>query len=158
MAWLNGFLNAPGFLGTNATFRSDASLVLILLTAALFTYGWRLAARRRYKAHRRVQTVAVTLNTLVVLLVMLGSFTRYILPGIPDKLGEGSYGITTLHALIGLAGMLLGLFVVGQGNRLIFKRLRIKNYRGLMRATYAVYILAALSGAVIYVVVFIYGI
>jgi len=95
------FLNGPGFLGTTATFRSDATLVLMLLTAALFTVGWWLAVRQRYEAHRWVQTSAVLLNTLVVLATMVSSFVTYILPGIPSKLGEGSYGITTIHALAG---------------------------------------------------------
>jgi putative membrane protein len=155
---MNSFLNAPGFLGTNATVRTDITLILTLISAALFTYGWRLAVRRRYKTHRKVQTAGVILNTLVVLLVMAVSFVKYILPGIPGKLGEGSYGITTLHALIGLAGMSLGLFVVGQGNGLIFKGVRIRNYKRLMRVTYGIYMLATLSGVIIYIVVFIYGI
>lgn len=155
---MNRFLDAPGFLGTNATFRSDASLVLILISMALFTYGWWQALHKRHKSHRRVQTVGVILNTLVVLLVMVASFAKYILPGIPEKLGEGSYGITVLHALIGLAGMSLGLFVVGHGNRVLFKRVRIRHYKRLMRLTYIVYLLGTLSGVIIYIVVFIFGI
>jgi uncharacterized membrane protein YozB (DUF420 family) len=43
-------------LGTNAPLISDITLILMLLTALLFTLGWRLAVRRRYKAHRRVET------------------------------------------------------------------------------------------------------
>lgn len=155
---MNSFLESPGFLGTNATMRTDVSLILTLISAALFSYGWWLAVRKRYKTHRKVQTAGVILNTLVVLLVMVVSFVKYIAPGIPEKLGEGSYGITTLHALIGLAGMSLGLFVVGHGNRLVFKNVRIRNYKRLMRITYAVYMLATLSGVAIYIIVFIYGI
>lgn len=155
---MNSFLESPGFLGTNATMRTDISLIVTLISAALFSYGWWLAVRKRYKTHRKVQTAGVILNTLVVLLVMVVSFVKYIAPGIPEKLGEGSYGITTLHALIGLAGMSLGLFVVGHGNRLVFKNVRIRNYKRLMRITYAVYMLATLSGVAIYIIVFIYGI
>jgi hypothetical protein len=51
---MNNFLNGPGFLGTNANFRSDASLILILITAVLFTIGWRLAIQKRYETHRWV--------------------------------------------------------------------------------------------------------
>src|SRR3989304_3514389 len=98
----------PGFLGTGAPFISDISLIVMFLTAALFTLGWRLAVRRNYTAHRWVQTCAVMLNSVVVLIVMVSSFVIFILPGIPGKLGEGSYGITTFHGLVGLVSLILG--------------------------------------------------
>jgi len=151
-------LRSPGFLGTKANFRSDATLVLILVTAVLFTIGWQLAIRKRYKAHRWVQTVAATLNTIAVLGTMISSFLVHILPGIPGKLNEGSYGITTVHALVGMVAMLLGVFVVLRGNNLVPKGLRFKNYKPFMRASYALYMLATLIGIVVYVIVFVYGI
>jgi hypothetical protein len=76
-------------------FISDVTLVLML--TVLFTLDGSSHCRR-YNAHRWVQTSAVILNTVVVLIVMVSSFVIFILPGIPGKLGEGSYGITTVHA------------------------------------------------------------
>ena len=76
------FLNAPGFFGTRATMRSDLTLVLTVLTAVLFTIGWRLAVGKRYEAHRWVQTAAVILNTAIVLILMVTSYVTYILPGV----------------------------------------------------------------------------
>ena len=105
-------LSGPGFLGTNAPFVSDLCLVVILVTAVLFTYGRHLARRKRYTAHRWIQTGAVALSTLVAMTFMLNSFVRHILPGVPSKLLEGDYGISTLHALVGAAAVLLGVFVV----------------------------------------------
>ncbi len=148
----------PGFFGTTATFRSDATLVLMLFTAILFTIGWRLAANKRYEAHRWVQTVAVALNTLGILVTMIGSFLSSILPGIPNKLLEGSYGITTVHALVGLTAMLLGVFVVLRANNLVPNSLRFKDYTRVMRISYALYMLATLGGIVVYVVVFVFHI
>jgi uncharacterized membrane protein YozB (DUF420 family) len=149
--WLTG----PGFLGAGAPLYSDLSLLLILLSAGLFTWGWRLAARRRYDSHRWVQTTAATLNALVVLSVMTVSFVKYILPGVPGKLLEGSYGVTTLHAMIGATGLMLGIFVAIRANRRIPKRLPFKNVRQTMRVSYALYMASTLLGVVVYVAAFV---
>jgi len=155
---MRDFLNGHGFLGTNAPFLSDFSLILILLTAIMFTIGWYLAKQRRYEAHRWVQTVAATINAIVVLGVMINSYVTHILPGIPAKLFEGDYGVTTMHAIIGTIGLFLGIFVVLRGNERVPKALRFKNYKLFMRTSYALYMLATLLGVVVYVMAFIFGI
>jgi uncharacterized membrane protein YozB (DUF420 family) len=155
---MNGLLNGPGFLGTNAPFRVDVTLILILVSAVLFTIGWRLAVRKRYEAHRWVQTSAVILNTIVILFTMISSFLIHILPGIPGKLNEGDYALTTVHALVGTVGMLLGVFIVLRGNKLVPKALRFKNYKLFMRTSYALYMLATFLGVIVYITVYVYGI
>jgi len=155
---MNNLFNGPGFLGTTATFHSDAALILILVTALLFTIGWQLAIRKRYEVHRWVQTSAVILNTLVVLFVMISSFLTHILPGIPGKLNQGDYAVTTVHALVGLVGLVLGVFIVLRGNQLVPKALRFSNYKPFMRTAYALYMLATLLGVVVYILVYVYGI
>ena len=155
---MKDFLNGPGFLGTHAPFLSDLSLILILLTAILFTVGVQLARRRQYETHRWVQTVAAVINAIVVLGVMVKSYLTHILPGIPSKLLEGDYGVTTVHAIIGAIGLLLGIFVVLRGNGLVPKGLRFKNYKLFMRTSYAIYMLATLLGMVVYVLAFVLGI
>lgn len=155
---MSNFFKYPGFLGTGAPFISDLSLILMILTAALFTIGWRLAVRRRYTAHRWVQTCAVILNTVVVLIVMVASYMIFILPGIPAKLGEGSYGITTVHALVGLVSLILGVYVVLVGNSLLPRRLRFTNYKLVMWTSYVLYMLATTLGIVVYIIVFVFGI
>ena len=155
---MNGLLNGPGFLGTNAPFRVDVTLILILVSAVLFTIGWRLAVRKRYEAHRWVQTSAVILNTMVILFTMISSFLIHILPGIPGKLNEGDYALTTVHALVGTVGMLLGVFIVLRGNKLVPKALRFRNYKLFMRTSYALYMLATFLGVIVYITVYVYGI
>jgi len=152
------FLRGPGFLGSTAPVLSDISLILILLTAVLFTIGWQLAQRNQIEAHRWVQTVAVGINAIVVLGVMIYSFVVHILPGLPGKFFEGSYGATTVHAFIGLIGMVLGIFIVLRGNNLVPKSLRFKNYKLFMRTSYTLYMLATISGVIIYIMAFIIGI
>lgn len=152
------FFNRPGFLGTHATLLSDISLILILLTATLFTIGWRLIRHHHVEAHRWVQTVAAIINAVVVLGVMINSFFVHILPGLPEKFFEGSYGVTTVHAFVGSIGLVLGIFVVLRGNQLVPQRLRFKNYKWFMRTSYALYMLATLLGVAVYIEAFIIGI
>lgn len=151
-------LDGPGFLGTNAPFASDLSLVLVSLTAVLLTVGWQLARRGLYEAHRWVQTGAVGLNTIVVAAVMVKSFTTHILPGIPSKMLEGDYGVTTLHALVGTIGVLLGVFVVLRANGLVPAALRFENYKAFMWTAYALYMVGTALGIAVYVLAFVLGI
>lgn len=155
---MSDFLTTPGFLGTRATLRSDLTLVLILVTALLFNIGFLLARRRRFTAHRWVQTSTVILNTLVVMISMVTSFIIYILPGIPGKLGEGDYAVTTVHSIIGAISLIFGVFVALRGNELVPKRVRFNNYKLFMRWAYALYMLSTLGGIIIYIIVFIFGI
>ncbi len=155
---MNAFLNSPGFLGTKAPFISDLSLILILLTAILFSVGVQLARRKQYEAHRWVQTVTAGFNAIIVLSVMVNSYVTHILPGIPSKLLEGDYAVTTVHAITGTIGLLLGIFVVLRANNLVPKALRFKNYKLFMRVSYALYMLATLLGVVVYGLAFVLGI
>jgi uncharacterized membrane protein YozB (DUF420 family) len=155
---MNTFLNRPGFLGTHAPFISDLTLILILLTAILFTTGWQLARHQHFVAHRWIQTVTACLNAIVVLAVMVRSFLVHILPGIPGKLLQGDYAVTTVHAIIGIIGLLLGLFVVLRANKLVPKSLRFKDYKAFMRTSYALYMLATLLGVLVYFEVYVLGI
>ena len=152
------FLDQPGFLGTHAPFISDLTLILILLTAILFTIGWQLARHKHFEAHRWVQTTTACLNAVVVLVVMIRSFVVHILPGIPGKLLQGDYAVTTVHALVGATGLLLGIFVVLRANGVVPKSLRFKKYKPFMRTAYALYMTATLLGVLVYTFTFILGI
>lgn len=152
------FLNHPGFLNTRATFLSDFSLILILLSAILFTIGWQLIRKKHIEAHRWVQTIAAGINAVVVLGVMIYSFIAHILPGLPGKFFEGSYGVSTVHAFIGFIGLVLGVFVVLRGNNLVPKSLRFKNYKWFMRVSYSLYMLATLIGVAVYIEAYMIGI
>ena len=152
------FLNQPGFLGTHAPFLSDLTLILILFTAVLFTVGWQLARHKHYEAHRWVQTVSASINAIVVLSIMVRAYVVHILPGLPAKLLQGDYAVTTVHAIIGAISLLLGIFFVLRGNKLVPKSLRFKNYKLFMRTAYGLYMLATLLGVFVYVEVYILGI
>ena len=151
-------LYGPGFLGTNAPFISDLSLVVMVVSATLFTMGRHLARTGRYNAHRWVQTAGVGLTTIVAVGFMLSSFIRHILPGVPSKLLEDDYGVSTLHSVVGTLAVLLGVFVVLRGHNLLPKPWRFNNYKPVMRLAYGMYMLATLLGLTVYVLVFVLGI
>ena len=101
-------LQGPGLFGTVTSLGANATLVLSVLAAALFTVGWRLAVTKRFKAHRWVQTAAACLNAVLVFAWMIRAFVLYLIPGIPSKLGQSSYAVTTAHAVVGAIGLVLG--------------------------------------------------
>ena len=155
---MHDYLTSPGFLGTRATLRSDITFILTLVTAVLFTYGFILARRKQFTAHRWLQTSAVVLNSLVVVISMVYSYIVNILPGIPAKLGQGDYAFTTLHGIIGAIAFFFGIFVTLRGNEMVPKPLRFTNYKLYMRWAYGLYMLATVGGIVLYIIVFILGI
>jgi uncharacterized membrane protein YozB (DUF420 family) len=162
MAWatrwsaraVSSLLTGAGPVATTAPLGADVSLVLTLFAAVLFTIGWRLAVRGRYEAHRWVQTAAAALNAVVVFSWMIRSLVRNILPGIPAKLGEKTYAVATVHGLVGMIGLVLGVVVVLRGNELVPQRLRFKDYKRFMRVSYALYMLGTLTGAILFVVAY----
>jgi uncharacterized membrane protein YozB (DUF420 family) len=120
----------------------------------MLTIGWRLAVRRRYQAHRWVQTTAVVLNAVVVVVWMIRSLVVNVLPGIPAKLGEKAYALATLHGVVGVLGLVLGVFVVLRGNELVSRRLRFTDYKRFMRVSYGLYLLGTLTGVILFVVAY----
>ena len=148
-------LHQPGFLGTSANFAADMTLVLSLLVAAALTAGFVLARRGQYGAHRVVQTAAAGTNAVLVLWLMVLPFRDFIAPGVPQRLGERFYGVTTLHALVGGCALVFGLYVVLRANGLMPKPLRFRNYKVFMRVSYTLYIAATLIGIAVYLTWFV---
>jgi uncharacterized membrane protein YozB (DUF420 family) len=140
----------PGFLGTTANWAADMTLMLMLVIALIFSIGAWMAVRGKYGVHRLLQTTAVILNLILVLWMMVLPYRDFVAPGIPQRLNERFYSITALHASLGLAALVLGLFVALRGNGLMIKPLRFNNYKLFMRISYGLYILATLVGIWVY--------
>jgi putative membrane protein len=141
--------------GVTAPVGARVSLALMIAAAVLLTIGWRLALRRRFEAHRWVQTSAVALNAAVVASWMIRSLVVNILPELPARLGEGTYAVATVHAVVGAIGVVFGVFVVLRGNELVPRALRFTNYKLYMRGAYALYLLGTLTGVILYVVAYV---
>ncbi len=61
-----------GFLGTRADALVDVAMVFFAVAPFLMTQALRLAAQRRYRAHRRLQ-VGVLLGAIVAVMLLEGS-------------------------------------------------------------------------------------
>jgi len=149
-----GYLGGSGFLGTHGSVGADASLVIMVVAAVLLTIGWRLAVAQRFEAHRWVQTAAVCLNAVPVVAWMIRSFWLYILPGLPGTLGANRVALTTVHAVTGLIGVVLGLFVMIRANQLEAKGQSLSRYKLPMRISYLVYMLGTALGVGLYFVIY----
>ncbi len=143
-------LHQPGFLGTSGNWAADMTLLLSILVAIILTIGAMMAVWGRYTIHRALQTIGVVLNAVLVLWMMVLPFRDFIVPGIPGRLNESFYYVTTLHATVGFLALVFGIFVALRGNGLMIQPLRFDNYRLFMRISYALYMVATLLGIWVY--------
>ena len=88
-----------GFLGTRADAFVDVAIVFFAVAPFLMTHALRLAAQRRYRAHRRLQ-VGVLIGAIVAVLLLEGSI----------RFGH-AVDAFTMSAYYGTATM-AGLFVI----------------------------------------------
>ncbi len=149
-------LHADGFLGTNANFAADMTLSLSILVAIVFSVGLVLARRQLYELHRWLQTGATALNLILVLWLMVLPFRDFVIRDLanPDR-PASFYGVTILHAAVGLAALIFGSFVVLRGHNLMIKPLKFTNYKLYMRIAYGLYLVATLLGIWVYLTWFV---
>ena len=148
-------LHQPGFFGTAANFAADMTLLLSILVALVLTLGVVMALRKKYEVHRWMQTTAVILNVILVLWLMILPYRDFVAPGIPERLGEQFYFVTTLHAFVGFFAFTLGVFVALRGNELMIERLKFNNYKLFMRISYGLYMTTTILGIWVYVAWFV---
>jgi hypothetical protein len=155
---MGGILTQSGFLGTHAPFLSDVSILTMTTAFLLLTIGWQLRMHRRAAWHCPIQTAAVILMVIDIAMVMIIPFIEKILPGVPAKLLQGSYGVTTLHAVCGSISLFFGGYVVLSANHWLPRSLRFTDYRRYMQASYLLFLFSTLLGIVVYLVVYVVGI
>ncbi|MEW5958247.1 MAG: hypothetical protein AB1801_11015 [Chloroflexota bacterium] len=149
-------LHADGFLGTSANFAADMTLTLSILVGLIFTLGMVMALKGRYELHRWLQTGGALLNLILVLWMMILPFRDFVLRDFSQPVRPPYfYGVTTLHALIGLAALVFGSFVVLRGHNLMIKPLKFRNYKPYMRTAYILYMAATLLGLGVYLTWFV---
>ena len=152
---MTDFIHRPGFLGTGANLATDTALVLLVLVAVNFTVGFWLARRGRYNAHKWVQTAGGLMVQGLVLWLMILPYRDFITPGIPARLAEPFYWLTTLHALVGAVALIFGTFVILRGHGLVPEFLKFNDYKPFMRWAYGLFIATILLGFGVYVVWFV---
>lgn len=162
-------LHAPGFLGTNANFAADMTLILSILVALTFSFGAWLAkraqgieakyqksdpqfqqAKKLFRQHRWIQTTGAVINIILVFWLMLLPYRDFVLRDSGGPRTSLFYVITTTHAVVGLFAFLFGNFVVLRGNNLMIEPLKFNNYKPYMRIAYTAYMLTTLLGIWVY--------
>ena len=141
------FLLMKGFLTTGATFWADLNLVLQLIMGAALIAGALLARQKRYRAHGICQTTVLLLNLLMIGLVMGPSFQQQVKPALSKVFHKWYYEVATVHAVLGIAAELLGLYIViVAGTNVPPQWLRFKNWKRWMRTELAIWAIVLLSG------------
>src|SRR4029077_14472626 len=124
-----GSLPYKGFLGTGATFEADLNLVVQPLMGAALVTRVLLARRKRYKAQGICQTTVLLLNLLMIGFVMWPTFQRQVYPRFPRALHRSYYALPIVHAVLGMAAELLGLYIdLVAGTNVRPPRLRFRNW------------------------------
>jgi uncharacterized membrane protein YozB (DUF420 family) len=144
---LLAFFPMKGFLGTGAPFGADLNLVVQLIMGLALIAGVLLAKQKRYTAHGICQTTVLLLNLLMIGLVMWPSFQQQVKPALSKVLHKWYYEAATIHALLGIAAELLGLYIViVAGTNLLPRRLRFKRWKLWMRTELVLWAIVLVSG------------
>lgn len=145
----------PGFLGTDASLLADLNLLAyVLLLLPLMAVGFYFARRKRFDPqHKLVMTGITILNWVLILFVMLSSFTDSVAPNIPDNLSDNTFLFPTIHLITGGLAQLLATYLV---LRMWFEKqlpqwFMVKNIKLYMRLTLSLWVVTALLGVLIYV-------
>jgi uncharacterized membrane protein YozB (DUF420 family) len=149
-----GYLNGAGFITKHASIGADLSMVIMVAAVVLLTVGVLLARSKHYDAHRWVQTTAVCLNAVPVIVWMIRSFWLYVRPGLPGNLSKSVDALTTVHAVAGLIGVVIGMIVMISANRLAAKGQSLSRYKNAMRLAYVVYLIATALGIWVYIALY----
>jgi hypothetical protein len=148
--WLHasGKAVAPGFLGPGKLV-ADVNLVLEVLLVLGLTFGFFFARTGRIEAHRVNQTTWVMVNAALVATIMVASLADVKPTSVAD-MADPRLWVTWLHALIGTLAAAAGLWIVLQMNDVLPRRMHVRGWKNLMRATLAAYWLVALLGFATY--------
>jgi uncharacterized membrane protein YozB (DUF420 family) len=141
------FFPVKGFLGTGATFGADLNLVVQVAMGLALVAGYLLAKRKRFAAHGVCQTTVLLLNLGMIGLVMWPSFEQQARPALPKGLHKWYYAAATIHALLGAAAELLGLYIViVAGTRVVPRSMRFRNWKRWMRTELVLWSIVLLTG------------
>ena len=141
------FIPVKGFLGTGATFGADLNLVVQLIMGVALIAGALLARHKRYTAHGICQTTVLLLNLVMIESVMWPSFQQQVKPALSKVLHKWYFEAAAIHAVLGIAAELLGLYIVTvAGTNVLPQWLRFTNWKLWMRTELALWAIVLVSG------------
>jgi len=149
-------MDQEGFLGTSATLGADITIVAyILILIPLMVIGFIFARGKRFEPHHKLVMTTITLsNWVLIIVVMLVTYTEAIAPGVPEQLGERDYWLPTLHLLTGGTAQILATYLL---TRMWFEKslpdwFKIKNIKLAMRITLGLWVFTAGLGIIMYAI------
>ncbi|MGE5223109.1 MAG: hypothetical protein ACM3PY_11780 [Omnitrophica WOR_2 bacterium] len=146
----SGLFTRPGFLGTRAQIYPDINLTAQFLLLLGLSLGVFFARTGHITAHQYTQTSMVLLNLVLAFSIMVQSFLRSVVPGLPGNLTTLTGLISTTHAVIGSLAILCGIYLLLRMNKILPRNLRIAWWESLMRLTFALYWIAGILGFLLY--------
>jgi uncharacterized membrane protein YozB (DUF420 family) len=136
-----------GFFGTGAPFAADVNLSVQLAMGGALIAGVILAKKKRYRAHGACQTTVLLLNLWMIGFEMWPSFRLQVMPHVPKVLHTAYYKIAAVHAALGTAAELLGIYIVlVAATKLVPPSMRFTHWKRWMRIELAVWLLALALG------------
>jgi uncharacterized membrane protein YozB (DUF420 family) len=100
----------------------------------LLAGAW-LARAGRIRIHAACQAFMVILNLSLIILTMLPSFHRQVLPKLPDRIARPYFALATTHAALGGLAELMGLYILlAAGTKLLPEKFRITRFKFWMRS------------------------
>ncbi|UCH31333.1 MAG: DUF420 domain-containing protein [Candidatus Bathyarchaeota archaeon] len=142
-----------GLFNVNASLYADLNLVFQISILILLFVGILIARRKRkFKRHGALMGIALTLNTISIVIVMLPSFLSF--SGLFADLSTPA-AIVITHAVLGVLVEVLGVWLVA--NWLV----RSDNIKGcvgkrnLMRATLLLWSIELFVGIYVYIMLYV---
>jgi uncharacterized membrane protein YozB (DUF420 family) len=146
-----------GFLGTQAGFGADITLVLQVVMGASLIAGAFLARARRYVLHGICQTAVLLLNLVTIASFMWPSFSLQVLPGLPKHFARRHYTVAALHGVLGGITELLGLYILlVAGTNIVPEAWRFRRWKLWMRVELALWLFVLLFGVGTYLIWYVF--
>lgn len=134
-------------LGTRLA--ADINLLAQILLLVGLWIGFYYARTRRIPKHANMQTAMVMANLFFVFFVMIPSFYQYVILG--GTTGGVVAQLMLLHGVLGLIAELSGVYLVlRMRTALIPPRLRIRDFKLMMRATLGLWTIIFVLGIGVY--------
>lgn len=145
---------AEGILGTGAGLLSDITLLAyIFLIVPSMLVGYVFARRKMFIPHHKLMMTGIVIfNWVLILGLMVTSYSDGVAPAVPDGLNDVRVWLPTLHLVIGAAAQLMATYLVLRMwlENVLPSALMVKNIKIYMRFTLAGWLITAMLGIFIY--------
>lgn len=140
-----------GFLGTEADFVSDLTLIAEILFFIAISVGVVAQRRGRYRLHDWIQTPVVILNLFLIGFVMITSFMEQeVASTLPRRPTDPYYLAVAAHAVLGLVATGLAVYGLLAGHKILPRN--IGRLRYWMWATFGFWTAAVVAGVFTYII------